>query len=469
MKVKTLMMIASLALSLLVTARIAQAQQDGEAQAVRIDANDQPTLKFSNKQADKQGCGLYVSYRVMENREEVFLAKVGHIHWRSLGRPDLSEAGSLLISPTRVIFRVEKGDQSHGFDLPRTDLKDKPATAKNFGIYPALQINLKEKLPASDSREQKFGFRLMGMRGCELENYKPYSKFLELAVNDFNAAMAQFREVTAALKQSGKILQVPTSVQNPDRDPSQPRGENQGVYSGMISAILMEMGKTEQAKANAEEAVRLLSNAQDKLEVNWARGEANYVLGNYDEAIANLDKALLENSDHAGVLLCLGKSYFRKDDFEKAILSLSKSVQLKPKWVEAYYHRGITYYSQGDYDRAIADFDKAIELRPGSTGAYINRGRAYFDKGIRERAFADFDQAIKLNPSYALPYSHRGKAYFNQGDYDRALADLEKAIQLKPDLLEAYQNRAETYEKIGDKSKAQADRDKADELKRKQK
>lgn len=68
MKVKTLMISASLALSFLATAQIAQAQQDGEAQAVIFGADNAVTLKFSNKEVDKQGCGLFVSRNHSDKR-----------------------------------------------------------------------------------------------------------------------------------------------------------------------------------------------------------------------------------------------------------------------------------------------------------------------------------------------------------------------------------------------------------------
>jgi hypothetical protein len=118
----------------------------------------------------------------------------------------------MAIHHARIIFSVEIGDKSHAFDLPRTDLKDKPATAKDFGIYPALQFNLKERLPASDSREQKFIFFIIGDKKCEVRVSTPYKKFLERTVSDFDGATAEFRQIAASLKQSGKVEQAPRVV-----------------------------------------------------------------------------------------------------------------------------------------------------------------------------------------------------------------------------------------------------------------
>jgi hypothetical protein len=185
--------------------------KDGEAQAVIFDANNRPALKFTNKQVKKQSCGLFVSYWVM-GQEEVFALRVTHLHFRYIGGVSLTEKGWLYITPSRIIFRVVTGDESHAFDIPRTDLKDKPATIVDRRDVLALQLNLRERLPASESREQKFALPIFGDKRCYVYESEPYAKFLKRAVNDFNGAMAEFKQIVAALKESGKIEQVPTGA-----------------------------------------------------------------------------------------------------------------------------------------------------------------------------------------------------------------------------------------------------------------
>lgn len=208
---RTLWMAVSLALLIPAAARISRAQEDGEAQYVSFGEKNRATLEFSSKRADRQKCSLFVSNAVLDSGEEAFVLPVAHLHWRIIGRPALSETGWLYITPSRLVFSVQIGDKAHGFDLPRTDFKEKPATAKDFGYYPALQLNLREKLPASDSREQKFVFFRFGTDRCALED-SPYKKFLERAVNDFDGALAAFRQTAAALKQAGRIRPAPPPV-----------------------------------------------------------------------------------------------------------------------------------------------------------------------------------------------------------------------------------------------------------------
>jgi hypothetical protein len=216
MRIKTLMLTVSLALFFPATAQIARAQKDGEAQVVSFDENNWPTLKFSNKR-DKPACGLFISYSLTDSQEESFVIRVAHMHRRALwGKYNFPEEGWLHITPSRIIFIVEKGDKSHAFDVPRTDLEDKPGTRFRLD-YVGIQINLRERLPASESREQKFVPFIIEDRKCRVDNQKPYSQFLERTVNDFNGAMAEFKQIAAALKQSGKIQQAPAFVVPPTR------------------------------------------------------------------------------------------------------------------------------------------------------------------------------------------------------------------------------------------------------------
>jgi hypothetical protein len=216
MRIKTLMIMLSLALFFLATAQSTRAQKDGEAQSVSFDKHDWPTLKFSNKRVDKQGCGLFVGYARTENQEDAFVIRVSHVHARRFFQGVISfpEKGWLYITPSRIIFTVEEGDKSHAFDVPRMGLKDKPVT-RFVRTIAGMQINLRERLPTSDTKDQKFAFLVYGDKKCGVGDPDPYTKFLVRTVNDFDGAMAEFKQVTASLQQSGKIEQAPASVMPP--------------------------------------------------------------------------------------------------------------------------------------------------------------------------------------------------------------------------------------------------------------
>jgi tetratricopeptide (TPR) repeat protein len=422
MRIKSLVKVVLITLLFLAVPHTTSAQKDGEAQAVTFDAHNRATLKFSDKGEKRADCGFFVSHTLMENQEEAFVLKVIHMH----DGPE--ERGWLYITPSRAVFRVVIGDRSHAFDVPRTALKDKSVT--NAGTrYAGLQINLKEKLPATNSSEQKFGSIVTGDKTCYPRDPSRFNKFLEHAVNDFTAAMAEFKQISTSLKQAGKIQQA--APQTGDATSSKLIEPADGVYSAMISSIMFGMGRTEPAREKAKEALRLLATHKEDFEFYWATAEANHVLGNYDVAIVNSSKALQLNPEHLGVHVCRGRSYFRKGDYDLALLDFNKAIELAPKFTEVYFDRGLTYYDKHDYDRAIADFDKVTELNRKAIRAYIMRGGAYFEKGDNDRVIAEFSEVIRLQPDYIPAYQIRAKAYEKIGDKVKAQADWDKAAELE--------------------------------------
>lgn len=219
MRSKTLIVAVLLALCFLAAPQTAHAQKDGEAQAVIFDANDRPTLIFANKPAKKeQSCGALVSYMLMDNQEEAIAARVSHFHSGGLGMsPSLPESGWLYITRARIVFSVEDGDKSHAFDLPRTKLKNDAATSLGNRIFMShhvgMRLNLKEKLQPSDSSTQKFVFTLVGAKRCTpIINSDPYTRLVKRAVNDFDAAVAELKQLADSLKQAGKFEQAPSYV-----------------------------------------------------------------------------------------------------------------------------------------------------------------------------------------------------------------------------------------------------------------
>lgn len=211
------MVTAALALLFLAAPQAARAQKDGEAQAVFFDAHNRPTLKFTNKSPKRQRCGAFAIYATADDGEEAIVARVIHLHVGSLGvKPSLPESGWLYITPTRIIFSVEVGDKAHGFDLPRSELKEKAVSDLGnwlFGsTYAGMEFHFKQKLAASESDTQKFVFALGGSEKCSVTNSEPYTDFMKRAVKDFGGTVAEMKRLAESLKQAGRVISTPAAT-----------------------------------------------------------------------------------------------------------------------------------------------------------------------------------------------------------------------------------------------------------------
>ena len=196
-------------------------------------------------------------------------------------------------------------------------------------------------------------------------------------------------------------------------------------------------------------------------ETYYTRGVEYLKKGEYEEAIADFNKAIALRPDFAEAYSKRGEAYYAQKRYKEAIAEYSKAIGLRPDFAEAYSNRGAAYFAQRNYEQAIADFNEAIKLKPDDATAYSNRGAAYSAQRNYEKAIDEYGKAIKLKPDDATAYSNRGAAYSARKEYEQAIADYSKAIGLRPDYALAYCNRGAVYsarekydEAIADYSKA---------------
>ncbi|NIS62911.1 MAG: tetratricopeptide repeat protein [Proteobacteria bacterium] len=103
-----------------------------------------------------------------------------------------------------------------------------------------------------------------------------------------------------------------------------------------------------------------------------------------------------------------GIVYSNKGQWDESIAESNKAIEINPGYAFAYNERGVAYCDKGQYDKAISDYNKAIEINPKLAVAYNNRGVAYCDKGQYDKAISDYNKAIEINPRYAKAYYNRG-------------------------------------------------------------
>jgi len=140
----------------------------------------------------------------------------------------------------------------------------------------------------------------------------------------------------------------------------------------------------------------------------------------YERAVEDGERLLIQNPDDPALLLRLGTAYYRLGRNEEAKTSYSRAIELDPQLAEAYYSRSVIFTDEGDFDRAIRDATDAISIDPTNARALNNRGLAYIKMGYFDRALEDLNNALKLNDRLAI-------AYFNHGVVNNALGEFNQA------------------------------------------
>jgi tetratricopeptide (TPR) repeat protein len=215
-------------------------------------------------------------------------------------------------------------------------------------------------------------------------------------------------------------------------------------------------------------SIILFNHTLKVTDYNWLiynhRGAAYVVLGNYNQAIEDYDRAIEIRPGYVDAYNNRGSAYKGLGNYRRAIEDYNRAIEIRPGYVDAYNNRGNAYIALGNYKQAIEDYGRAIEIKPDAD-AYYNRGHAYADLGNHRQAIEDYGKAIEIKPDYADAYLNRGIACVGLGNYKQAIEDYGRAIKIKPGYAEAYINRGNAYNGLGNYNRAIEDYGRAIEIK----
>jgi len=127
-----------------------------------------------------------------------------------------------------------------------------------------------------------------------------------------------------------------------------------------------------------------------------SRAHAKKALGDYKNAIADLDKALEAFGSETDIknYIFRGEMKLLLEDYYSAISDFSKVIKIEPKHNVAHMYRGNTKYILNDYYGAITDFTTVIKLNPSESNT-ANIANAYSYRGLSKEALGDNSGACK--------------------------------------------------------------------------
>lgn len=174
----------------------------------------------------------------------------------------------------------------------------------------------------------------------------------------------------------------------------------------------------------------------------YAKGNEFFDKSLWNDAIENYTLAIKANPRHDAAYANRGIAHIRTGNFDKAMADLNKSMLINPKSSLPYFNLGYIFAEVGAYDEALKNYSKAVELNPNDLSSYFNRGLIYFEqKHLFELAEADFNKVLQGDPQYANGYFVRADLYESWGKDSQANADRKKFQSLGGDALPGFENR----------------------------
>lgn len=215
----------------------------------------------------------------------------------------------------------------------------------------------------------------------------------------------------------------------------------------------------------------------------FAEAHRSLAHGQYDEAIAQLQKLEAATPRPEGLSHELGVAFYKKADYTSAIRYLKEATEQNPKdnestqllglsyylsgkpqdavpllekvqtWfpnanVDASYILGICYIHLKDYPHARGAFAKMFDVGPDSAASYLFTARMLlrqeYDPVAEEYAL----KAISLDPKLPLAHFLLGELHLYKSRVNEAVDDFRQELALNPGHAPAYYKLADAYSRI---------------------
>jgi TolB-like protein/Tfp pilus assembly protein PilF len=160
----------------------------------------------------------------------------------------------------------------------------------------------------------------------------------------------------------------------------------------------------------------------------WYGSSALTSLGRFDQAIAEVKRAIALDPLSLVINSDLGNSYYRARRYDEAIKQLRKTIDLDPDFYYAHWNLGSALKAKGDVAGAIEQYEKARALNedPSMLGLLAN---AYAAAGRKTDAIKIRDDLEAISKQrYVSAYSF-ALVYLGLGDKDEALHRLQQGYE----------------------------------------
>ena len=225
--------------------------------------------------------------------------------------------------------------------------------------------------------------------------------------------------------------------------------------------------------ANLDQLNSRIEKSPKNADLYYARAEQYFELEGYDEAIADLNKAISIDSskvDYYHLLADAYMDYFKSfkalKTLETAVMrfprriptllklsefqmilqmhkesmkSIDQVLQIDPQNAEAFFMFGMNFKEMGDTARAINSFQTAVENDPELVDAWINLGQLHAALG-NAIAGRYFETATRIDPKNVEALHARGYYQQSIGDLKGSLATFRKINRVDPKYAEGYFN-----------------------------
>ncbi len=176
------------------------------------------------------------------------------------------------------------------------------------------------------------------------------------------------------------------------------KAESLGLDSLALNVLLADLyatdGKFENALGNIDAA--LVKNGEDAAN-HLRRGKILLAMGNPDQAEGSLLKSLELQKDNADASKALADIYLQKGDYENALVYIEQNLANTPSDNDFLYKKAVALTNTGKATEAIGLFRKVVDQKADYTSAHAQLGSVYYAKRRYDSARHFANRALKLD------------------------------------------------------------------------
>ena len=151
----------------------------------------------------------------------------------------------------------------------------------------------------------------------------------------------------------------------------------------------------------------------------------------------------------AAAYIALAHAREVEGEFNEALAALEKAEKLQSGYAEIYATRGRVFAGMGEYEKAMHAFERAIQVDGKDFRFHLQFARLYLAEGYNRQAIGELKAAKELAPNRPEVLFALGSAYLAQERYEAAAKEFRELLGLQPDLEAAREQLAKVLRAEG--------------------
>jgi tetratricopeptide (TPR) repeat protein len=183
--------------------------------------------------------------------------------------------------------------------------------------------------------------------------------------------------------------------------------------------------------------------------LQFAYGIALVRSGKAADAETIFTHLLAAHRDSPELNVVLGQAHAEQGDYDAAVASLQRALELTPDVAEANSALGVIYLKQGKLTEASQAFRTELAAHPADVKARYNLATVLDLDGQSDTAIREIRAVLKARPEYAAARYLFGKILLARGSATDAVEQLEIAARLAPQDANIQYQLGLAYQKLG--------------------